>query len=81
MNLKHLLITRPSRAYVTKGVQELPAEGQPLNGLSYCATQSPDGKKTFVHVFLPPKERSLQLPVPADGRRFSSAQLLDNESL
>jgi hypothetical protein len=46
--------------------------------LSYCATESPDGKKTFVHVFLPPKERSFQLPVPADGRRFSSAQLLDN---
>lgn len=69
--------TRPSRAYVTQGEQDWPAEGPPLNGLSYCATESPDGKKTFVHVFLPPKERSFQLPVPADGRRFSSARLLD----
>ena len=70
--------TRPSRAYVTKGAQDWPAEGPPLNGLPYCATESPDGKKTFVHVFLPPKERSFQLPVPADGRRFSSARLLDH---
>jgi hypothetical protein len=70
--------TRPSRAYVTKGAQDWPAEGPPLNGLSYCATESPDGKKTFVHVFLPAKERSFQLPVPADGRRFSSARLLDH---
>jgi len=67
--------TRPSQAYVTKAA---PAEGQPLNGLSYCATESPDGKKTFVHVFLPPKDRIFQLPVPADGRRFSSAQLLNS---
>jgi len=70
--------THPSRAYVTKGAQDWPAEGPPLNGLSYCATESPDGKKTFVHVFLPPKERSFPLPVPADGRRFSSARLLDH---
>jgi hypothetical protein len=70
--------TRPSRAYVTKAAQDWPAEGQPLNGLPYVATESPDGKKTFLHLFLPPKDRSFQLPVPADGRRFSSARLLDN---
>jgi len=70
--------TRPSSAYVTKAAKDWPAEGQPLNGLPYVATESPDGKKTFLHLFLPPKDRSLQLPVPADGRRFSSAKLLDS---
>ena len=63
--------TRPSRAYVIKGAQDWPDEGQPLNGLAYCATESRDGKKTFVHVFLPPKERHFQLPVPANGRLIS----------
>ena len=62
--------TRPSRAYMVKD--------QPLIGLSYVATESPDGKKTFLHLFLPPKGRSFQLPVPADGRRFSTARLLDS---
>ena len=61
--------TRPSAAYVTK-------EGQPLKGLPYAATESRDGKKTYVHVFLPPRGRVLCLPPPADGRRFSTAKLL-----
>ena len=60
--------TCPSKAYIEKD--------QPLLGLTYVATQSPDGKKTFLHLFLPPKGRSVQLPAPADGRRFSSASLL-----
>ena len=60
--------TCPSKAYIEKD--------QPLIGLKYVATQSPDGKKTFLHLFLPPKDRSFQLPAPADGRRFSSASLL-----
>ena len=59
---------RVSKAYIEKD--------QPLLGLTYVATQSPDGKKTFLHLFLPPKGRSVQLPAPADGRRFSSASLL-----
>ncbi|MCX6924425.1 MAG: alpha-L-fucosidase [Verrucomicrobia bacterium] len=63
--------TRPSRAYVVK-------DQQALQGLAYVATESSDGKRTFVHLFLPPRERSFQLPAPADGRRFSSARLLDS---
>ena len=65
-----LFQTRPSKAYVV--------QDQPLVGLPYAATESPDGKQTFLHLFLPPKDRRFQLPVPADGRRFSSARLLDS---
>ena len=61
--------TRPSNAYVTK-------EGQALKGLPYAATESRDGKKTYLHVFPPPKDHVLKLPSPADGRRFSTARLL-----
>ena len=60
---------RPSTAYVTK-------EGQALKGLPYAATESRDGKKTYLHVFLPPKDHVLRLPAPADGRCFSTAKLL-----
>ena len=63
--------TRPSRAYVVK-------DRQPLEGLAYVATESPDGKRTFLHLFVPPKDRSFQFPAPANGRRFSSARLLDS---
>lgn len=62
--------TRPSRAYIQKD--------QPLLGLTYVATESPDGKKTFLHLFLPQRDRSFRLPPPSDGRRFSSASLLDS---
>jgi alpha-L-fucosidase len=64
-----LFNTHPSKAYVTK-------EGQPLEGSRYVATESRDGKTTYLHVFAPPKDRSLKLPLPVDGRRFSTARLL-----
>ena len=64
-----LFDTRPSKAYVTK-------EEQPLQGSRYLATESRDGKTTYLHVFAPPKNRALKLPSPADGRRFSTARLL-----
>jgi hypothetical protein len=63
--------TLPSKAYVTLNKQA-------LVGLAYAATESIDGKKTFVHQFLPPKTQKLELPAPADGRKFSSARLLVN---
>jgi len=63
--------TRPARAYITK-------EGQPLLGTQYVATESPDGNKTYLHVFLPPKGQRLELPVPADQRHFNSARLFSN---
>jgi len=63
--------TRPGRSYITK-------EGQPLLGTQFVATESPDGKKTYLHVFLPPQGQRLELPLPADKRRFNSAQLFPN---
>ena len=63
--------TRPGKAYLT-------LNKQPLVGLSYVSTESIDGKKTYLHQFLPQKTKKLELPAPADGRTFSSAKLLSN---
>lgn len=63
--------TRPSKAYITLNKQA-------LIGLAYVATESVDGKKTYLHQFLPPRTQKLELPAPADGRKFSSAHLLNN---
>ena len=63
--------TRPSKAYVT-------LNRKPLIGLPYVATESIDGKKTYLHQFMAPKTQELELPAPADGRKFSSAYLLSN---
>ena len=63
--------SRPSKSFVT-------LNGKPLIGLRYVATESPDGKKTYLHEFLPPKARELELPAPEDGRKFTSARLLGN---
>lgn len=68
---KSLFGTRPGKAYITK-------EGQPLIGTQYVATESPDGKKTYLHVFLPPKGQRLELTAPADKRRFTSARIFSN---
>ncbi len=66
-----LFETRPSKAYITK-------DKQPLVGLKYVATESIDGKKTYLHLFLPPKGNRLELAAPADKRRFTSARLFSN---
>lgn len=63
--------SRPSKAYVT-------LNRQPLIGLDHVATESLDGKKTYLHQFLPPKCNELTLPAPEDGRKFTSAHLLTN---
>lgn len=63
--------TRPSKAYVT-------LNKTPLIGLPYVATESIDGKKTYLHQFMAPNTQELELPAPADGRKFSSAYLLSN---
>lgn len=46
------------------------------SGLNPAATESADGKKTYVHLFKPPKGNTFSLPLPADGRRFSSARII-----
>ena len=33
-------------------------------------------RKTYLHQFMAPRTRELELPAPADGRKFSSARLL-----
>lgn len=63
--------TRPGKAWVT-------LNKQPLVGLAYVSTESVDGKKTYLHQFLPPKTQTLVLPAPADGRKFTSARLIIN---
>ena len=69
-----LFETVPSKAYIT-------LDQTPLIGLPFVATESADGKKTFIHVFCPPKSRSIKLPVPADGRRFSFAKIMNGERI
>ena len=63
--------TRPGKAWVT-------LNKQPLVGLAYVSTESVDGKKTYLHQFLPPKTQTLVLPAPADGRKFTTARLIIN---
>lgn len=67
---KSLFGTRPSKAYgITK---------EPLEGLTHVATESADGKLTYLHRFVPAKERHIQLPPPQDGRQFTRARLWSN---
>ena len=61
--------TRPSPAYPT-------ADGTPLRSARVVGTESQDGRTTYLHVLWPPQGRELALPAPADGRRFTTAELL-----
>ena len=40
------------------------------------ATDSADGSTVYVHVLIPPTGRTVRLPAPENGRRFSAATLL-----
>lgn len=62
--------TRPSRAW---GITH-----QPLEGLAQVATESPDGRTTYLHRFVPAQDRSIVLPPPQDGRTFTRARLWEN---
>jgi hypothetical protein len=64
--------TRPSTAFVT-------LDKQPLIGLKYVATESADGKQTYLHYFLPARGRSIRLPPPANKSVFHKAYLLANQ--
>ena len=76
------LDARPSKAYVTTpgqgmvGKDVVTKAGQGRGGLRYVATESRDGKTTYLHVFAPPRDRILKLPPPANGQQFSRAHLL-----
>ncbi|MDR1747248.1 MAG: hypothetical protein LBR49_08280, partial [Tannerella sp.] len=63
-----LFDTQPSKSWLTNN-------GQPLLGTQYVATESKDGKTTYLHVFIQPRDKTLKLPPPADGKQFRSARL------
>ncbi|SCF25883.1 discoidin domain-containing protein [Micromonospora mirobrigensis] len=71
-------------APVTRSVKNtFPSESWPtadqatIDSLSWgVATRSPDATHTYVHVLKPPTGATLNLPAPADGRRFANAALL-----
>jgi len=63
--------TRPSKAFVT-------LDKKPLIGLKYVATESMDGKTTYLHRFLPSATKSIELPLPANGFVYTKAYLLAN---
>jgi hypothetical protein len=71
-----ILGTRPSKAFPTTPIKPGSNSGPPLAGLRFAATESAEGRTTFIHCFLPPKGQSLELPPTADGRKFAKARLL-----
>lgn len=63
--------TMPSNSYPR-------AEGVTINTLpnGIVATRKRDDSREYIHVLTPPSGSTLTLPVPADGKTFSSARLL-----
>lgn len=62
--------TRPSESYVTPAYST-------INTVDWgVATESADGKSTYLHVLKAPEEDTLQIAAPADGKTFISASLL-----
>ena len=61
----------PSTSYPT-------LEGATLSTLAHgiVATKSTDDRIEYIHVLNPPEGKTLTLPPPADGKRFTSAMLL-----
>ncbi|MDR1525521.1 MAG: alpha-L-fucosidase [Tannerella sp.] len=79
---KSLFDTRPGTAYITLGGKIADnsryvthSDGQGLLETPCVATESKDGKTTYLHVFFPPKGQTLKLPPPANGYKFKSARL------
>jgi len=60
----------PSKSWVTK-------PGTKFADLTWgVATRSIDGKSEYIHVLKAPADKTLRLPAPADGKKFTSAVLL-----
>jgi len=61
----------PSTSYPT-------LEGETLSSLKHgiVATKSTDDRIEYIHVLNPPEGKTLTLPPPADGKRFTAAMLL-----
>ena len=65
--------TYASSSYVTGAGNSV---GSIANGI--VATKSTNNTIEYIHVLNPPSGKSLSLPVPSDGKTFTSAQLLAN---
>lgn len=66
-----ILNTYASSSYVT-------GAGNSTSSVSYVATKSTNNLIEYIHVLNPPSSKTLNLPVPADSKSFSSAILLSN---
>lgn len=65
--------TYPSRSYPT-------AAGTPITALKWgVATRSVNDRTEFLHVLRPPSGNVLELPPPADGKRFTNARLYPSQ--
>lgn len=64
--------TRASTSYITTA--------QKFGDLQWgVALQSKDGSKEFIHVLKPPAGDTLELPAPADNKKFISARLVNSQ--
>jgi hypothetical protein len=67
---KSIKNTRPSSSYVTPALSTIATVGWGV------ATESADGKNTYLHVVNPPMGKTLKIAAPADGKIFADAKLL-----
>ena len=72
---------RPIRESLTRVYPSTSYPRQELSMLStlpygIAATKSTDDRIEYIHVLNPPDGKTLNLPMPADGKRFTSAMLL-----
>jgi len=51
---------------------------EPVHTISWdiVATDSADGSTVYVHVLIPPTGKTVRVPAPKNGQRFSAASLL-----
>ncbi len=63
--------TLPSRSYITPAGFRIP---DLLYGIT--ATTSAGGRYEYIHVLCPPEGKRIHLPLPRDGKRFVSAEML-----
>jgi len=67
--------TIPSTSYVTNS-------GETIESIKWgVATKSIDGHSEYLHILKPPVANMLVLPLPADRKRFTSARILNAETI
>ena len=75
---KFFIPIRESICNVNPGTSYITQEKSRIIDLAWggSATQSPDGKYTYIHIFTPPSGKILKLPSPQDGAKFNKATIL-----